>query len=198
MAQQFAMIPLGEWERVRRRAMRPLRFSDAFEVSDSDSAISVNLRQKRQEQQPASSQIIERGIEAVRVVSAAPGGGKYYGKVYGLPTGTLSDEGTLAASDLGIDRGDCLIFNAAEVGRDTHDLTAGTPTQTIYIARYLGSTGGYTPMATYMIGSFAASTEELQVITDITGATLDCDTKDIDITATRVTRRVLVTEPPES
>ena len=139
-----------------------------------------------------------RGCRLIRITSAASGGGKYNGKLLNSPASSVTPTGTLATADMGSDGVDVLVLNAAEAEQATHDLTAGTPVQTVFIASYVGMSDEETPRQVYVIGSFAASTEELQVITDITGATLDCDTKDIDITATRVIRRVLVTEPPES
>lgn len=84
----------------------------------------------------------------VKVVSNATGGGKYFGKVWNRPAAqSFSSSGNLAESELGqqaTDAPDVLVFNAAESGQSTHDLTTGTPISKVFVARSIGpSADGY-------------------------------------------------------
>lgn len=65
----------------------------------------------------------------VRVTGDAAGGGKYTGKIWKPVAADPSASTNLGDSDLGTlpDADDCYVFNEAEKGQPTHDLTSGTP-----------------------------------------------------------------------
>ncbi len=75
------------------------------------------------------------GVVRVKVVSAASGGGKYNGRILTSNETAVAATGTLAETDLGDvpTSNDCLVLNAAEVGKSTHDLTTGTPVAKVFI-----------------------------------------------------------------
>lgn len=93
-------------------------------------------------------------FEKVRVSGNLAGGGKYNGNVVKTPTAALSVSSNLTDLELGANGDSCVIYNAAEVGKTTHDLTAGTPVQRTFLAVYLGMSSEATPRRVYMINGF--------------------------------------------
>jgi hypothetical protein len=71
----------------------------------------------------------------VKVTGDAAGGGKYTGAILTDSTATPDESGNLTDDDIGTipETDDALIYNMAEIGVSTHDLTTGTPKQTIFI-----------------------------------------------------------------
>lgn len=93
----------------------------------------------------------------VYVDSAAAGGGKYYGRLAFPPTGTLSASGTLSLADLcTVSTVNVLIFNAAEQGQDTHDLTDATPRQRLFQGVIIGTSSDDPSLPVVRIGSVDA------------------------------------------
>jgi hypothetical protein len=91
----------------------------------------------------------------VRVSTNASGGGKYYGYRVLMPTAALSASGNVADADLGASASSqVLIFNAAEVGQSTHDLTILPVRQATFGAWFIGMSDETPPKPTYMINGF--------------------------------------------
>lgn len=94
------------------------------------------------------------GVERVRVLGNASGGGKYSGAIVQIPVAAISQAGDLVDSDLGSNSISVLILNAAEVGQSTHDLTADTQIQKTFIAVYLGMSADDPSQPVYQINGF--------------------------------------------
>ena len=146
---------------------------DGSMIADTRTISGSNLFELNGERVPDDSYIFARwaGLDAagmsvwmcakgggnarVRVTGNASGGGKYTGFTVANPATAVVATGNLASADLGTNTTTaCLIVNAAEAGQTTHDLTAGTPVQTVFIAASLGMSGDATPIPVYMINGF--------------------------------------------
>lgn len=123
------------------RWQRNFRVSGAGLVNKPDSC-SISIPSPT----PASSARFGREMQFVKVTSAASGGGKYNGNLWTLHTTTPAATGDLAEADFGVAGVAVLIFNAAEAGASTHDLTTGTPKSKIFPAVFIGMTSGGVPV----------------------------------------------------
>lgn len=76
----------------------------------------------------------------VKVTGDATGGGKYNGRIVTRGAAAPNLSSNLSEADLGTlpSNDNCYVFNAAEVGKTTHDLTAGTPVARMFPGIYTG------------------------------------------------------------
>lgn len=91
----------------------------------------VDLRGRERPRRERTSSVVW-----VKVTGNASGGGKYNGRIIteraaSVPTLT----GNVAEIDFGVipPADDCYILNSSEVGKSTHDLTAGTPVTKMFV-----------------------------------------------------------------
>lgn len=75
----------------------------------------------------------------VKITGNATGGGKYTGIVFTTPAAMAVETGDLSEADLGQASGQvALILNVREVGKTTHDLTAGDYLPLVFVGKKLG------------------------------------------------------------
>ena len=90
----------------------------------------------------------------IRPTANAASGGAYTGFTVIAPTGPISSAAGVTEASFGVNGIPCLILNAAESGKVTHDLTLGTPTQKTFIGCYLKMSSDVPPVPVYVINGF--------------------------------------------
>lgn len=124
------------------RWKRDFRVTGAARFENKRQSCSIAIGRELVPPPPA----FDRRIEFVKVTAAASGGGKYDGKLWRLPTTTPAATSNAAEADFGVESVTVLIFNAAEIGQSTHDLTTGTPINKIHVGILIGFTSGGIPV----------------------------------------------------